>query len=518
MSQRPKIEPSSLVVIFAITAMFLPTIVCLAQEELGAINVHDESVTESTKVPLALTGDFTLATATQTEEFDPRVETEESEPQTAFEWDNDGFEWDNDGLDLETNLDEPHHQLSGDNFLTQRIPLLQSSGTWLWRGHWYTEQSLVLMYRAMPNNKIISRDQTFTQRVIGMGQTLVTHPADNQDPLQTSGQTFKTEPGVKLTIGNIIGRDAYNRDHALEFTFWGLFDFDGRDKLTAVQAGADDGDFHVRDLGYNIFRLDGLNLDQEIGPTSGNFILPISIVGFSNALSHSYVFTSDLNSYEFNWKKRSRLRRDRLLLQPNGKWHRDINSGTILTTLAGMRVLRHNELFLWDSIGAIDSDAGGGNTGRGRYEVRAYNDMVGVQIGAGILRQHANWHWGIKLKGGGLHNFADREIDIYVNDMGETTQVGDRSNDGQLAFLGETGAYIGWQVRPNVTLKASYDILYYTGVILARDSIELNAENAQQDEGFSSFKPATISGTFRPFEVRGDALYHAISAGIEIVW
>ena len=74
-------------------------------------------------------------------------------------------------------------------------------------------------------------------------------------------------------------------------------------------------------------------------------------------------------------------------------------------------------------------------------------------------------------------------------------------------------------------LKASYDLLYYTGVVLARDGIEINGENARQttertdpNEITRIFEPATISGTFRPLEVRGDALYHAISAGFEIVW
>ncbi len=450
--------------------------------------------------------------------------------------------WDDDGLKLGSDFSEPHHLDDPDGPLIHDMPLLQNSGTWLWRGHWYTEQSLVLMYRSMANGKILTRDQTYTQRTQGFGQSLVTQGADNQDPLQTDGQTFRTEPGVKLTIGNIIGRDVYNRDHAIEFTFWGFFDFDGRDRITASQGpGLDDGDFNVLDLGGFVFRLDGLLLDAEVGPTSGIFQLPISVVGFSNALTHSYLYESDLNSFEFNLKKRSRLRRDRVLLQPNGSWHRDINSGSILTLLGGLRMVRHNERFLWDSFGAADSqqlvarvdnynnliaiDSPGGNTGRGSYEVRTHNDMVGIQMGAGLLQQHANWHWGIKVLAGTLHNFANRKIDINVTDMGLSTSFGDDAQDEQLAFLGETGAYVGWQIRPHVALKASYDLLYYTGVVLARDGIEINGENARQttertdpNEITRIFEPATISGTFRPLEVRGDALYHAISAGFEIVW
>lgn len=432
------------------------------------------------------------------------------------------------------------------------MPTLQSSGTWLWRGHWYTEQSLVLMYRAMPNNKILTRDQTFTQRIMGNGQSLVTQSADNQDPLQTAGQTFKAEPGLKITIGNIIGRDRYNRDHAIEFSFLGFFDFDGRDRTVASQGpGETDGDFNVIDLTGSLFRLDALNLDPEVGPTSGLFQLPISVVGFSNALAHSYLFESDINSAELNFKRRSRLRRDRIVLQPNGKWNRDVNSGAILTLLGGLRMIRHTERILWQTSGAVDSTpllvnvsnggnpntlpqitvlSPGGNDASGRFDMNAENDMFGVQLGADLMQQRPNYYWGIKLLGGALQNYADRQIGIDVIDQGATSRFTDHSADDQFAFLSEAGAYVGWQIRPNVTLKVSYDLLYYTGIVLARDGIEINASDAQQTVVNNSmgipgnvnqengFVPANLSGTFRPLEVRGDALYHAIRGGFEFVW
>ena len=401
------------------------------------------------------------------------------------------------------------------------MPLLQSSGTWLWRGHWYTEQALVAMYRSAPNNKILSRDVSYTQRIFGIQQSPVTIAEDNQDPLQTAGQTFRTETGVKLTIGNIIGRDSYNRDHAIEFSFCGFFNFVGRDTITASQGpGSNDIDFNVYDLGANPFRLDGLNLDPEVGPTSGIFSMPISVVGFSNARTHAYIYEADLNSYELNLRKRSRLRRDRLLLQPGGKWHRDINSGRILTLLGGMRMIRHNERFLWNSTDAIDSD--GGNSATGVFETQTHNDMFGFQLGAGVLEQKASWHWGFKTTGGVLYNFADRTIQINVHNLGQNRALNDFEDDNQAVFLGEAGAYIGWHLRPNVTLKASYDILYYTGIAVARDGIEINGRGASQTSGNSldpgNFQPAQVTDTFRPLELRNDAFYHAFSLGFEVVW
>ena len=414
---------------------------------------------------------------------------------------------------------------AADGSWLHEMPQLLSSGTWLWRGHWYTEQAVVAMYRTPPNGKILTRDPTFTRIIIALGQSPTLQFRDNQDPLQTDGQTFRAETGVKLTIGNIIGRDKNNRDHAIEFSFLGFFDFVGRDTITATEGpGTDDPDSNVRDLGNNFFLLDGLLLDEEVGPTSGIFRLPISIVGFSNARTHAYLYEADFNSYELNLRKRSRLRRDRVLLQPNGSWNRDISSGRIFTLLGGLRLLRHNERLLWTSEGAIDGTAlpfAPSNTASGEFESKVHNDMFGLQFGTGIQEQKAHWNWGIKTTAGILYNFADRKIRIETNDPTAVIplrQLGDDASDDQAVFLGEAGAHVGYHVRPNVTLKVSYDVLYYTGIAVARDGVEINGEGFSQDPMVVGFRPGRVANTFRPLELRNDALYHALSFGFEIVW
>ena len=431
-----------------------------------------------------------------------------------------GIDPDTNWIDNEVGLGDEFISESSDADLSHDIPLLQSTGTWLWRGHWYTEQSMVAMYRTPPNGKILTRDPTFTRIIMQLGQSPTIQPRDNQDPLESDGQTFRAETGVKLTIGNIIGRDQYNRDHAIEFTFFGLFDFGASDTITAAQGpGNEDPDSFVLDLGNNVFLLDGLLLDGEVGPTSGIFNLPISIVGFSNARTHSYSYISDFNSYELNLRRRSRLRRDRLLLQPNGSWHRDINSGRLLTLLGGMRMLRHNEHFRWTSSGAIDEQLT--RTSSGRFETSVHNDMFGPQLGAGIVEQRAHWNWGVKSTAGLLYNFADRDVSIETNDPTAVVnpnnhRVADYASDDQAVFMWEAGAHVGYHIRPNITLKASYDVLFYTGIAVARDAIEINGVGFQQDS--SVFGPGQVADTFRPLELRNDALYHAFSLGVELVW
>ena len=125
--------------------------------------------------------------------------------------------------------------------------------------------------------------------------------------------------------------------------------------------------------------------------------------------------------------------------------------------------------------------------------------MFGPQIGAGLLEQRSHWHWGGKVTAGGLHNFADRRIRIDVTELGSTTRRGQELDEEHTVFFTEISFFAGWQIKPHCTLRASYDILYFSGVALARNN-------------------ARVTPEFQHFHLRGDALYHALSTGFELVW
>ena len=94
--------------------------------------------------------------------------------------------------------------------------------------------------------------------------------------LHTKNADFTYEAGTRLTIGKILGRDVANRDHGIEFTFLGLFDYSGRAAL--VPANVESGLGIISLLGSN--EVDAGRLGQGFGfpfinPRSVN---PVAII------------------------------------------------------------------------------------------------------------------------------------------------------------------------------------------------------------------------------------------------
>jgi len=346
--------------------------------------------------------------------------------------------------------------------LSHHFPAIKSSGTWLWRGHWYTETSLMMMIRKAPTRKIFSRSQ-MGQRQTQIGQIF------GEEPLMTDSDTAHAEAGFRITIGNIIGRDGENRDHAIEASYLGSFEFDSGARLE-TDPNQQGTLFLEEDFGANI----------------------LNTIGFSLADVHSFTYNTNLTSAELNLRTRTRLRRDRVLLQPNGKWKRDANAGRLLTTHGGLRYARITEMFNFSSDGMT--------SGTGRYDVNLHNDMFGLQCGGGLIFQQRNWSCGAKTTAAGMYNFADRDSTIVaVLTDGTDNSRAERLEDDHVVFLGDLNVFAFWQVRPHVGLRVSYDLLYITGIATARNNIGLNQ-------------------SFPDLHLRGNALFHALSAGFEMVW
>lgn len=97
-------------------------------------------------------------------------------------------------------------------------------------------------------------------------------------------------------------------------------------------------------------------------------------------------------------------------------------------------------------------------------------------------------------------NAADRQsVVVTVPAEGEAGSRAEDLGGENLGFLGELSAFASWQIHPHVALKGSYDVLFVTGLAIARDNISL--------------APA-----FPDLALRGQMFYHAISLGFEMVW
>lgn len=295
---------------------------------------------------------------------------------------------------------------------------IESSGTWLRNGRWYTQQEFVILNRTKPRPIEVAGDTA----------TRLT--------LSNNSATSRFQPGYSITVGRILGRDKANREHAIEVTYLGLFEWKGSASV--------------------------------VSPTSGTIV---SLLGstdatspFSTADSQSYTTASDFNSIELNMLIRSRPNRDALVLQPDGRWVRQAPTGYLKTFFFGMRSASTNENFILSAVDGANS---------GTYSVITHNDMVGVQFGGELREQFPEWSWGIRGKFGSMVNFAERRSRLNTVVGGTSSTRAESIDDTNLVFLAEGNVYANYQVRPNLSFFVQYDIIYMTGLALAGENLGL---------------------------------------------
>ncbi len=313
---------------------------------------------------------------------------------------------------------------------------LISSGTWLHRGRWFAQTEATLVNRSTAPKQILT-DISFN--VPNFGDIF-------SEAMTTETAGFGYEPGLRVTIGKYLGRDAQNRDRTLEFTFWGLNDWTAQHAVT-------------NSLG-NL----RTPLDRGIG-------------GFNFATQHEYEYNSELNSFEMNAKTSRRLGRDRMVLKPDGHWERQCDPGRTPTFLAGFRAMTVDEDFLFASVGAPFVDANNMTIERGgRYEIDAQNRLFGVQLGAEMIQQHCNWSFGVRGKLGGYANFVEQHSVVDIDDQffGSVSRD-ERASDVQMAMAAELGLVGTYQIRPNLALRCAYDFIYLQGLALAPQQLDFNA-------------------------------------------
>ena len=324
---------------------------------------------------------------------------------------------------------------------------VESSGTWLDRGNWYVRGDLVMLTRTATDPVDLSSFVTLPGLI----------PISKAMNTQSAG--FGFEPGMRLTLGHILGRDGENRDHSLEFTFLGLHEWVASHAVSVTPA--------------NI-------ATRRLAPTN-----QVLAFGFTAATEHRYRYWANLNSYEVNGRVRSRLGRDQLVMLPDGEWQREVTSGRQWGILGGVRYLSVDEEFNFaatdGAIGAVDST----------YDIKTHNRLFGVQLGAEVKEQHANWSFGVHGKAGAFVNFADQVSDVRIFDANfiaapSTSTRGESANDEQLAMVAEVGLTGAYQLRPNMAVRLGYDFMYIQGLAVAPEQLTFDSSGA----------PKVIAGSF----------------------
>jgi hypothetical protein len=74
-----------------------------------------------------------------------------------------------------------------------------------------------------------------------------------------------------------------------------------------------------------------------------------------------------------------------------------------------------------------------------------------------------------------------------------------RITEDEISFIGETRLIARWHLRPNMSLRAGYELMYVTSVALAPHQV--------------NFIPG-----FTKLATSGDPFYHGASFGLEGYW
>ncbi len=354
--------------------------------------------------------------------------------------------------------------------MQQDQAMVYSTSALFRRGFWYSQAEVVALLRTENQLVYISADNS------GAGTSI----NDLNAPLLSTKEVNPTyTPGTRLTLGRFLGQDVTNRDYTVEFAFLGLFDY----SQTAT-----------------IISLAPNGLIDGLGPGNHYFTTGVTGVmvgaatpGFGDAKQHDIQYDSDMNSFEMNFRILERPLRDRLDLQPNGTWVRNLAASQIKSLLIGLRAMSINEMF---SLQASFTNP----TTSGYYQVKTTNDMFGVQLGGEWIENYSRWSWGARFKAGGLFNFADRRslVNVMLSGVPNPPRT-EKVNSENLAAVLEGGLLATYQVRPNLLARVAYDAMYVQGIATATENLGLG-------------------DAFPKFEVTGDTIFHGLSVGFEMLW
>jgi hypothetical protein len=341
-----------------------------------------------------------------------------------------------------------HHGL----WINQPAPI-ESTGTWLRRGMWYAEAEVVVWNRHWSRDAKIMAIQNEQGNFFATNRQLV---LDGASPGEDSS--------VRGTLGHFLFRDSGNRDHTVEFTAFGS------------------GDWHQN---RRVSSANNFGLFVPLFSDGGNR-------SFDQSTTQVVDYSSTFRSFETNYRVRQRLRRDQMIMDANGNWHRATNPGWNREYLVGLRYMNLRDIFDWraEDIQVLGRDAS--------YLIRTDNDMFGFQMGGGFGYERARWSVGVQSKAGVFVNNASGRttLDFSLDDIDDADL---RLQSDELSFVGEAKLIGRWHILPDLSLRASYEMMYITSVALGPNQ-------------------ATFIDDFSYLNATQDPFYHGASFGIEGYW
>jgi hypothetical protein len=318
--------------------------------------------------------------------------------------------------------------------------LFESSGTWLRRGFWYAEGDYVLMNRSWDRKGLLfafegnvgsSPGTSFGQ--VGFGPVLALNS------LQIEGSKPGADGLARVTLGRFLFRDGHNRDHNAQFSYYGGGQWKQSSSIEAATAtGIQVNDFIDR-----------------VNPS------------FDGAQSMGFGYDTGYDSVEANYVVKSRLGRDQMVLQPNGDWVRAANNSQTFAFLAGMRYVNLSELLTIEAERNPDVATSEG----GNYFIEDTNRLFGGQLGFSVAQETARWSLGLNVKGGSYWNRMGLESDFTAGPANNVSTGSTDSTEDAISFVGEVQVQGKWHLRPNLSLRVGFEVLFIEKLALAPHQI-----------------------------------------------
>ena len=284
---------------------------------------------------------------------------------------------------------------------------------------------------------------------------------------------FKFEPGTRLTVGRHLFRDFLDRDHSLEGTYLGWYDWGSSGLIRAPQRAVSSISFPFAFQSGNLFTP-----------------FPTNTAGFGRADFITQQYSSSFQNIELNYRVRQTLTQDRLVASPDGTWEREITPQGIASFLMGFRYIEINERYdlrsTSDILGLfIPTDQLFRAVSQGDYNIRTRNKLFGLQIGGDWVHQHARFNWGGRGKFGLYGNAATVNSDISVrsnipsfispsNDIPAANLNPSQSFEktrGTFSMVGEFGLMASWHLSKHLSFRAAYDWYWIGNIAVAPEQL-----------------------------------------------
>lgn len=346
---------------------------------------------------------------------------------------------------------------------------------------WYTEAGALFLHRSTAHHQVLTQTpQVFT---IASIQIVV------QRELQsTRSFDFGYQPGLRATIGRNLGTDLLNRDHSLEFTYFGLQQWKAQHDM-------------IGDRVTSQLPIGGVLQPVIIGRLNSPF--PLTVDGFNRADVHHIENSSNLNNFEVNYRIRKRLRSKRLVGWPDGRWTPEDTPGRVSSMLLGLRYISLDDQFKWQSRGEIQEvNTGISTKTAGDYNTRTTNDLLGMQIGADFAYRIGRATFAFRGKTGIYGNVTNVNSELHTAGLASTFELPQSQyqlRGTRLGFVGEMGAVITWDLKPNWSVIGAYDMMWIQGLALAPEQLSFSpgAPPRITDSGYLFFQGFTIGTELR---------------------